>query len=427
MISLVEVRNFRSLRALQRPLGNFHVLVGPNASGKTTFLDVFRFLGDIIEKGIDKAIADRTPNFLDLTFGNAGGAIEFAVEAIIPDTIRQQLGEPEMDRIRYEIQLGLSTDTGEHAIFEERVVLYDSMKAALDTVQQRLLFPTYQSEQSIINRKFKLTTYRQIVHKIPKGNDSYGDETLPRKQGARGGAKGWIPFFRLGIKRSALGHLPASEEKLPATVWLRDMLVSGAQLFILDSLNIRRPSPPGLSRHFRTDGSNLPWVIEELRKSPSRFEKWIAHIRTALPDVDDIDTVERPEDKHRYLRVRYNSGLTVPSWLVSDGTLRLLALTLPAYLPDFSGLYLIEEPENGIHPAAMETIYQSLSAIYGAQMLLATHSPVILGMVEPQQVLCFAKTPDGVTDIVRGDEHPLLRDWQGDINLSQIYASGILG
>jgi predicted ATPase len=426
MISLVEVRNFRSLRALTLPLGNFHVLVGPNASGKTTFLDVFRFLGDIIEIGIDKAIAARTPNFLDLTFGNAGGAIEFAVEAFIPDTIRQQLGEPNMDRIRYEIQLGLSEEKEEHSIFEERVVLYDSQKAAQEEIQQRLHFPDYQSEKSVINRKFKLTTYRQIVHKIPNGNGSYSDETLPRKQG-KGGGKGWIPSIRLGFKRSALERLPANEEQIPATFWLRDMLATGAQLFILDSLNIRQPSPPGLSKHFLTDGSNLPWVIEELRKTANRFKKWLAHVQTALPDILDIDTIERLEDRHRYLRVHYKSGLVVPSWLVSDGTLRLLALTLPAYLPDFSGLYLIEEPENGIHPAAMETVYQSLSAIYGAQMLLATHSPIILGMVEPQQVLCFAKTADGVTDIVQGDEHPLLRDWQGDINLSQIYASGILG
>ena len=98
----------------------------------------------------------------------------------------------------------------------------------------------------------------------------------------------------------------------------------------------------------------------------------------------------------------------------SDGTLRLLALTLPAYLPGLSGLFLIEEPENGIHPRAVETMYQSLSHVYEAQVLLATHSPVILGAVEPDQVLCFAKDESGATDIVRGDQHPALLDWQRD-------------
>ena len=38
-------------------LGPFHVLVGPNASGKTTFLDVVGFLRDLVSEGLDESIA----------------------------------------------------------------------------------------------------------------------------------------------------------------------------------------------------------------------------------------------------------------------------------------------------------------------------------------------------------------------------------
>src|SRR5690606_31514435 len=135
---------------------------------------------------------------------------------------------------------------------------------------------------------------------------------------------------------------------------------------------------------------NLPWVIDSLRRrSQESFNRWLAHLQTALPDLVDVETIERPDDKHRYLMLVYRDGLKVPSWMASDGTLRLLALTLPAYLPDMSGVYLIEEPENGIHPRAVETMFQSLSSVYGAQILLATHSPVILGMADAGTVLCF--------------------------------------
>ena len=113
--------------------------------------------------------------------------------------------------------------------------------------------------------------------------------------------------------------------------------------------------------------------------------------------------------------------------MASDGTLRLLALTLPAYLGDFSGIYLIEEPENGIHPRAVETMYQSLSSVYDAQILVATHSPVILSIAEPSQVLCFAKSEMEATDIVLGSEHPALRDWRGETNLGTLFAAGVLG
>jgi predicted ATPase len=107
--------------------------------------------------------------------------------------------------------------------------------------------------------------------------------------------------------------------------------------------------------------------------------------------------------------------------------LRLLALTIPAYLPDFQGVYLIEEPENGIHPSAVETVYRSLSSVYDAQILLATHSPVILSLAGAEDILCFAKTEAGATDVVRGSHHPALRDWKGTPNLGLLFGSGILG
>jgi predicted ATPase len=150
-------------------------------------------------------------------------------------------------------------------------------------------------------------------------------------------------------------------------------------------------------------------------------------LRTALPDLNNIRTVEREDDRHRYLMLEYTGGLSVPSWMASDGTLRLMALSILAYLPNFSGIYLIEEPENGIHPRAVDTMFQSLSSVYDAQILVATHSPVVLSLVEPVNVLCFAKTKQGAVDIVKGDEHPALRDWKGEANLGVLFAGGVLG
>ncbi len=48
MIALVEAKGYKCLRYIRQPLERFHVLVGPNASGKTTFLDVIAFLGDLL-------------------------------------------------------------------------------------------------------------------------------------------------------------------------------------------------------------------------------------------------------------------------------------------------------------------------------------------------------------------------------------------
>jgi predicted ATPase len=86
-----------------------------------------------------------------------------------------------------------------------------------------------------------------------------------------------------------------------------------------------------------------------------------------------------------------------------------LALTLPAYVTEFEGTFLIEEPENEIHPKAAEAVYQSLSSVYAAQVLMATHSPVMLSLVEPDQVLCFAKDEQGQPTLWWGQD---IRPWQ---------------
>jgi hypothetical protein len=50
-----------------------------------------------------------------------------------------------------------------------------------------------------------------------------------------------------------------------------------------------------------------------------------------------------------------------------------------------------------------------------------------LSIIQPAEILCFAKDSAGATDIVSGDRHPALRDWKkGEPDLGVLFASGIL-
>jgi predicted ATPase len=415
MIRLIEALGYRSLRDVQQELDAFHILVGPNASGKSSFLDVPKLLGSLIENGLS-AVQDRSPDIRNLVFLGAAERFEVAIELEIPGTRRDRLSNG-YKRARYEVAIG-HDPAGVLAILAETLWLKPN-ELANPLPSQRELFPESRTPRRTIvlpEGKQAPPGWKKVVTK--KGdNSTFISETT-----------GWNNPFRLGHRKSALANLPEDEERFPVATWVKRRLAEGVRTLALSSEAMRRPAPPGSPREFQPDGSNLPWAVEGLRRSNEElFSRWIAHVRTALPDLKSVDTVERPEDKFRYLVVEYETGLRAPSWTVSDGTLRLLALTLAGYLDTADRTWLVEEPENGIHPQAVECVYQALSSAVGCQVLLASHSPVLLALPQPKDIICFAKGADGATDIVRGDSHPRLKGWRQEIDVGTLFASGVLG
>lgn len=419
MITLVEALNYRCLRYVQTPLKPFHVLVGPNASGKSTFLDVIGFLSDLVSDGPDQALMKRASNPRDLLFRGEGDRFEMAVEAKIPDELRQLTSRPELEVIRYQIAIGFDNTQRQFEIKAETLLLKRATK--VEPIQ-RSYFPEPPNMPESLQVKINSPNNKTVINKVIGGNDNFYSEVY-KKAG-----KGWSPSLRLGSKKSALGNLFDDSDSFPVAIWFQSYLTKGLQRLMINSLRISQPSPPAWVSGFLPDGSNLPWVAARLRKEhPKQHLAWIGHLRTALPDLVDITTFERPEDRHRYMFYEYRGGYKIPSWLASDGTLRLTALTLPAYLVGFRGMYLIEEPENGIHPRDISTVYDSLCSVYDSQVLVATHSPAILDMTRLEDVLCFAKDEEGLTDIVSGSDHPMLRHWDSVMELGTLLGSGILG
>ena len=372
-IRRIRAINFRSLRNVDVELDQFHVLVGANGSGKSALFDALRFTGDLLLVGLDAAVDRRTSNFRDLVWGRPDRdlAFELAFELDIPRDMRELI-----PRIYGRFAISLSV----------REVGGGDLRATL----KGCLKEGCKQERAETKSNFALglwTTEMQF------------DSANP-------------------LKRQASYQHPLVSDFV-ANTFLRVGEVS------LENRHLRQAvSPPRLGR---PGPDALPWFVRQLMQYPDRYDAWQQHIRTAIADIQDIRVKTREDDRHSYLVAVYGDGLEIPSWALSDGTLRLLALTIVAYLPEEEGrAYLVEEPENGIHPLAVEAVYRSLSSAHGAQVLIATHSPVLLACTEPKELLCFSKR-NGETQIVRGDEHPHLAHWQSAADVDLLFASEVLG
>lgn len=419
MIRRIQAVAYRCLRYADVRLDRFHVLVGPNASGKSTLFDVVGFLGDLVTDGLDAAIERRTRNFQDLLWGrpNQEWGFELAVEFDLPPQVQGSLPPASGFRIfRYEVAIS----EGEQGVFIdlERGILMPEQKFQ---ACPRSSFPDPPKDRDtiLIGRPRGIRT---VLSKY-KDRDRFNVEVAERS------GTGWVTSVSFGDRRSTLGNLPASSEQFPAATHVKRILTSRIKSLFLDSVKMRQASPPNRRRaEFLADGSNLPWVIAHLQNDHRHdYEEWLRHVRTILTDLDDIRVVVRPDDRHAYLMLLYKTGVQVPSWMTSDGTLRYLALTLLSYLPNTDELYLLEEPENGVHPLALDAVYDSLASVHASQVLVATHSPAFLKLANPEDVLCFAKDDEGATDIIRGQDHPHLQNWHGAVDMNLLFATGVIG
>ena len=422
MIRRIQAHNYRCLRYVDVALDSFHLLVGPNASGKSTLFDVVAFLSDLVAEGLETAVHNRTSNFQDLVWGRPKEELKFelAVEFDLPAEVLEKLPQEKNYRIfRYEIAIREDKDQG--AIIEsERGILMPQQDLA---PRRPDLFPDPLEPPDTILRGGGHPGSRTVLSKSEGKSDSFSHEVTEKS------GRGWITNISFGPHRSTLKNLPESHGKLPATTYVKRILETKVNPLFLNSMKLRQPSPPNFCRNgFAPDGSNLPWAIQRLRKENRQdYEDWLGHVQTVLTDLADVHVVEQKDIRHAHLMLEYNTGVKIPSWTASDGTLRLLALTLLAYLPNQDEIYLLEEPENGIHPMAADCVYQSLTSIYDSQVLLATHAPLVLKMARPEEVLCFAKNTEGATDIVHGSEHPLLRDGQKSFDMELLLATGVFG
>ena len=111
----------------------------------------------------------------------------------------------------------------------------------------------------------------------------------------------------------------------------------------------------------------------------------------------------------------------------SDGTLRFIALATLFLQPVElrPSVILVDEPELGLHPYAIELLASLIrQASRDTQVIAATQSPLLLDYFDPEDVL-VADRVDGATEIRRLEREPL-KQWMSEYSLGQLWEKGEL-
>ena len=123
MFTRFQACHFRCLKLVDQRLDRFQALVGPNASGKTTFLDLITLLSDLMRYRGDapEAVHQRSADFTKLVWKGEGSLVQIVLEAMIPPEVCQQMAKDKQkfQAVRYKAEIGLDDESNETGLNHE--------------------------------------------------------------------------------------------------------------------------------------------------------------------------------------------------------------------------------------------------------------------------------------------------------------------
>lgn len=183
------------------------------------------------------------------------------------------------------------------------------------------------------------------------------------------------------------------------------------------------------NRYLRDDASNLPAFLYRLQQTePRAFTLIEQTIQSIAPYFKRFSLVPSPLAPNQMSLVweEQDSDMYLDAQSLSDGTLRFIALATLLLQPDPPKTIVIDEPELGLHPAAIEKLAALVRvASHKAQVIIATQSSSFVSCFEPEDIVVVERK-EGGTAFVRPNEERLA-SWLEDYSLGELWEKNLIG
>jgi predicted ATPase len=404
MLTEFTLANFKSYRNSRLPLGSLTVLIGANAAGKSNVIEGLRFLSWLAQgqrlSSIQYAVnsADRVVRgrVQDLC---CRGESSFTVGCRLDSTDWNQLN------------ITLNIREGEMHIENEKIVGSNS---------QVPLYEIIQPSQGV-------------------GTDvsvAYNNFTQGRNKPRVTCSDQMAMFIQLDSHSQFDAKYRQSQKTIPTTVRAYQQVLQN--ILFLDPVPTRmREYSFKSDKRLQEDGTNLSSVLFRLWENQPENQQIILNFIQSLPEqaIDGLDFIFGPRDEVM-VRLAETFGHNIrycEAALLSDGTLRVLAIAAAMLSATAGSLVVIEEIDNGVHPNRAKHLLASIRDIAERRklrVLLSTHNPALMDALPDAAlgdvVFCYRDPVQGDSQLVRlGDmsEFPGLIS-QG--SLGQLVTAGIV-
>ncbi|HIJ06707.1 MAG: SMC domain-containing protein [Methanomicrobiales archaeon 53_19] len=375
----IRISGYKSIRDLDVPLKNQNILIGANGAGKSNIISLFSLLNQMAEGRLRYAV------------GKAGGLRSILYYG--PTKTRHIDIELAFGEIGYACSWEMAEDDG--IIFRE----------------ERAGFLDHGSDE----RPYGQPAGRQ---------DGQQDDRKPSPD-----------FLESGHRETKL--ITFAKEPHPEPDWqVSRQLLSSMKSWRAYHFNDTGADSPikaieqiNDNMYLRSNGSNLAPFLYYLKKvHEEQYNRIRDMVRLIFPRFDDFNLRPMVENT-TLIRLEWrerDSDYPFLAHQLSDSILRFICLATVLLQPNPPDLILIDEPELGLHPSAIQVLAALIgSASHRTQVIVATQSAVILDRFEPEDVIVVDRL-NGETTARRLDTDEL-ESWLSEYSLSELWEMNIFG
>lgn len=397
MLKRIRIQRYKSLTEVEVHLQPLSVLFGPNAAGKSNFLDSLQLLSNIVTKrsikeAFDPPYRGKPLESFTLTSGGVEElydqeSVSFSIEVDV------ELSQNVIDFVNRQIH-EMKKDTTSSGKNDEKVQNH---------IRERLL--RYRIEIEILPKTGILRVADESLTALTKSNVETGSRRpfLSREKNRlhlRMEGQAHPRYFDLKLDHSILS-LSHYWPHYPHLIAFREELSRYSFFYFEPRERMRNPSPVREVLQVGSMGEDLPSFLNTLKSTnPQQFRGIENALKMVIPSITGIEVEpNRFGEVDLWLR---EGDRRCSSRVISEGTLRILGLLAMTGTKRSASLIGLEEPENGIPPRRIKMIaelLQNKSRMNDSQIIVTTHSALLPDYVD-QKFLFPCKKVDGKTEIL---------------------------